>query len=381
MPTRLASFALAALALTTCDPPAPTASPEPPRTASAAAPAGSSAAPPAPTTAPVTTARATASAAEAARLLADAERCFADPACTNAQAEDLYRRADDAGAGVSCFEFYYGGRVTRDLPRARACFTRKVAAARDCGGSSPDLDRLMLASMLIDAQGGPADPARAASLLAGCYADVSVQALGDEARQRKDLAPDRKPLDFCEAIGGTTLTIGQCELVKAERTKGREQRVARELHARLDAAGEKLAKKAGDAYAKFADLEGGAFADRYRDGSLHSNAWRGHQTEIESARLDALDHLFDYALGAGGAPAAAEKDLDKAYREVTAEGDATRKIAFSKARAAWLAYRDAEIALYVHVFGDKLGKREVTEDVKALLCKRYQAWLEQANRP
>lgn len=377
MPTR-SLVALALLALAACNsPPAPSAVAEPSIVVSASAPpAGPSAAP-----APTTTASPALSPTEAANLLASAEKCFADPACDPKQAEDMYRRADDAGAkDVSCFDFYYGIHVRQDLQRARACFERQVAAGGTCGGSSPDLSRAYLAAMLIDAQGGPADAARATALFTGCFADATVKGLGEEAPQRSALAPDRKPLDFCADIGGTTITIGQCEMVEARKAKGLQQRVDRELAAKLDAAGMALAGKAREAYRKFADKQGEAAADRYRGGSLQGNAWQGRQNALEKQRIEALAHLFAYKLGAGGDPARAERDLDKAYREA-AEGDAQHKKLLGAARKAWNAYRDAEIALYVHVFGATMGKREVEQDVKAMLATRYKAELEDMLKP
>lgn len=46
---------------------------------------------------------------------------------------------DPDDARGSCFAFYYGMGVSRDLPRARACFIRHVEAEGACGGSSREL--------------------------------------------------------------------------------------------------------------------------------------------------------------------------------------------------------------------------------------------------
>jgi uncharacterized protein YecT (DUF1311 family) len=207
-----------------------------------------------------------------------------------------------------------------------------------------------------------------------------VHGLQEEIPKRSAPAPDRKPLDFCDDIGGTTFSVGRCEAIEGRRAQALRQRVERDLHAKLDAKGMALATKARDAWSKFADKQGEAYADKYRDGSLQGNAWQGRQNALEKQRVEALAHLFDYKLGAGGDAAAAERDMEKAYRE-SAEGDARHKKLLGAARRAWTAYRDAEIALYVHVFGEKMGKREVERDVKAMLTSKYKAELEYMLQP
>lgn len=376
------------LAFAGCNSPGVAALPEPagPSASAAAQPgaAASSAAAPAPP--PSASASATASAPppspEAAReMLARAEKCFLDLQCSPAQAEALYRGADDGGApGVSCFAFYYGINVTRDLPRARACFERQVKAGPACNGSSPDLDRMMLASMLIDAQGGSAEPERAMALLAGCFEDASVQGIKEQAQKRRDLAPSREPLDFCKDEGGTTITIGQCHLVETQRLQANRLRVEREIAPRLDADGKRLSVKAQEAWSAFAAKQAEANADRYRGGSLQSNAQRSGQNELEQRRVEALSHLFEYRLSPGADPAAADRAVEGAYKEAR-QGDAHHAKLFEAARAAWKRYRDAEIALYVHLFGKGLGEREVKRDVQAMLTKGYQAILEDAVKP
>lgn len=319
--------------------------------------------------------------AEAGRdLLARARRCLASPQCSAAEAESLYRSADDAGAaGVSCFDFYYGIGIARDLPRARACFERKARDDKGCGGASPQLDRLYLAAMLVDAQGGDADPARATALFADCFADASVGGIRDEARKRASLAPSRAPLDFCKDIGGTTLTMGACHGIDAERSTAAKRRVERELGPRLDAESKQLADRARDLWSAFARLEGEAYSDKYRGGTLRQNAWAGHENELEQQRLEALAQLFDYR-PAGGDPRVAERDLEKAYR-AAASGDADHQRLFAAAREAWKEYRGAEVALYLRLFGAQHGERPVQRDVTAMLARRYQALLEQAVKP
>jgi hypothetical protein len=358
--------AAALLAQAACNAPGSTATTGPAASASAAPPAASSA-PPSPS----------AVGAAGRELLAEARRCVADPRCQPAEAEALYRRADDAGApGLSCFDFYYGVGIAVDLPRARACFERKARVEKGCADASPGLDRLYLAAMLIDAQGGDADPARATALLADCFADAGVAGLRDEARKRASLQPSRAPLDFCKDLGGTPLTMRECRALDADRATASRRRVDRVLGPRLDAEGQKLADRARDLWSAFARLEAEAFSDKHRGGPLRANAQAAHEAALEQQRLDALAHFADRGPGAGD-PVAAARELKNAYRAAS-KGDADHQRLFAQAREAWLAYRAAEVALHARLSPDE---PEVRRDVGALLDRRYQALLEEALMP
>jgi uncharacterized protein YecT (DUF1311 family) len=324
--------------------------------------------------------RSTATPAEAAALLAHADKCLADFACTE-DADALYRAADDAGAkDVSCFRFYYGTGITKDLGRARACFERRIAAVAGCGGSSPDLDRLYLASMLVDAQGGPADAARAEALFADCFKDAAVGGVREEVPKRAQPDPARAPLDFCQDIGGTTLSIGACLMVEQGRVVARRIQVEKLILPRLDAAGKKLAEKARAAWDDAAANEAAISYDVHKEGSIRSIAYTSRQNALLTRRAEAMAHLFDDELSAGADLAGAERDLGKAYAEACKQ-DADRKKVCAASRGAWTAYRDAEVALYVHVHGASLGDKDVARDVKITLTRQYQADLEDVLKP
>jgi hypothetical protein len=145
------------LAASACNPVPPVIVAEPPP--AEAAPLASAAPEVTAASAKVGGAQAPKTPVDGAALLAQAEKCLADPACDDATADALYRNADDAGAKVDCFRFYYGIGVAKDPARARACFERQVQPG-GCEGSSPTLDRAYLATMLLDGQGGPAAPGR-----------------------------------------------------------------------------------------------------------------------------------------------------------------------------------------------------------------------------
>lgn len=354
---------LLALALPACTP-APSAQTETTSLAPTTTPAAPSAArPPAP---PAVSALAT-------KLEGQVVKCLADAACDAEQAASLVRRADEAGAGgMVCFAFYYGIDVPVDMPRARACFERDPASRCD-EGSSPGIELATLAAMLIDGQGGPADPDRARALLAGCYRDASVQGLQEEAEKRREPALYRAPLDFCKDVGGTTPTIAQCHGVDASRAASVAKRVAREMKTRLDAKGLELAGKARDAWAAYARRTAEVYGDMYRDGSLQSGAELSHRNELDQQRNEALAAFFDYKPTPGADPAEADRAVADAFK--AAPRDPQHKKLLEAARRAFDAYRNAEVALYVHAFGPTLGKAEVERDVRVRLAKGFEAEL------
>ncbi len=367
----------AALALlpVACSSPSPQVSPEPGATR---APALTASASPAPAARPTASARAKATPEAAAAMLARAEKCLADSACTE-DADALYRQADDAGAkDVSCLRFYYGIGITRDLARTRACLERQVDGK--CGGSSPDLGRLYLAAMLIDAQGGPADAARAKALFTDCFHDAAVTGVLAEVAKRSQPDPKRAPLDFCNDIGGTTLSMGECRGVERDRADAERIRVEKLYFPKLDAAGKKLAASARDAWNQSVEKESAIFYDVYKGGTIRSNVTAGHENALQTYRAEAMAHLFAYKPNPGADPARAESDMEKAYVEAC-KGDAERKKVCAASRKAWTAYRDAEVALYVHVHGASLGEQDVARDVKTTVTRKYQAGLEELRAP
>jgi hypothetical protein len=119
-------------------------------------------------------------------ILFQREQCLESVGCSREQFAKLVIEADDAGATVDCGLFYRGVGVPKDWKRARACYEREVKD-EPCDGSSPSLARDFLATMLVDGQGGPTDPALAHAVFAGCFEDMAVlgvfvASLGSSAR-------------------------------------------------------------------------------------------------------------------------------------------------------------------------------------------------------
>lgn len=276
----------------------------------------------------------------------------------------LYRLADDAGAaGISCFRFYDGVGVDKDRSRARACFQRQVLAEGNCNGSSPSLDRIALAAMWIAGEGGPADPAAAQSLLADCFADVDVDALRQRARGARVSATT----DVCRDLASTTWARGQCLGVQADEGKVQQQLAEKQLRSRLDATGIQLADEARAAWLAFAHRQAQAEADRYRGGSMQSNASSLRETALATERTHAILNMAQYAPKKGDRSAAA-RSLAHAV-SLSLVGDATHAQLVTEAMTAWIRYRDAEIALYTHLFGERFGPSFVAADVETRLTE------------
>jgi uncharacterized protein YecT (DUF1311 family) len=349
------------------------ASPEP--AVMALAPSGTSA--PA-----AATPRLKASPAEASALRKRADACLEDPTCSDDGAA-LYRAADDAGAtDIYCFRFYYAAGMPEDLPRARACFEREVASEpRGCNGS-PGLERAYLAAMLIDGQGGAADPKRAEELLGECFRDATVSGLEAEiAKRNPDPWPGaRARLDFCTDIGGTTFTMGRCSMMEHDRILLERASIERALLAKLDREAWRLEVKAREAWTSFAVAQAEAYGDGYRGGSIHSLVVMNFQTLLERRRMNALKGFFDYKPNAVIQVAEAEKNLEKAYATACGKDAERRKLCVA-ARKAFAVYRDAEVALHVHVHGAAYGDRTVALDMKVVTTQGYANDLEDFDKP
>lgn len=198
-------------------------------------------------------ARLTIDPAKAKRAEEDAARCLADPRCPATDAERLFTEALDHGSTASCELFYAGAIVTKDWSRARVCFERRFVSLT-CNGSSPDADRLILATMLLDGQGGPRAPTRVETLLHGCYEDVSAKWLSDELQTRGEGAA---PVDFCMDVGGTTLSMIGCGRMEVEESRMEVALARKSLAARFGDDVLKAEEAAASAFAAYlaADVE------------------------------------------------------------------------------------------------------------------------------
>ena len=286
-----------------------------------------------------------------------AEACFDEPDCALADATREFLAADEAGAPeLDCFRFYYGTGVPEDLARARHCFDRNVGKA-SCGSSSPDLERLFLATMRLDGQGGPRDAEGARALLKDCFADVSTTGVLS-ARRTKG------PLDFCRDIGGTTMSMQDCALVDAARATFDRQRNAKQLFASMDDAGKSRYRAATDAFTRYAELDAVRAGDKFRGGSLRPQAELQHRTRLAARRTK---HLGDVGRARPVAHDLAQLEAKLAALRAKLRGglDPEGAAAFDAADAAWETYRDAEIAFYTQS-GDDVRADLVRDRIEAL---------------
>lgn len=303
-------------------------------------------------------------------LAQKAETCWASPTCPLDEATALFHQADRAGATpMNCFRFYYAMGVPASPDRARRCFERMVKEEKGCGKESPSFERTYLAAMLLDGQGGPAALDRSKELLKDCLDDMSVTGLREEITKREAGDKPGKPLDFCEDIGGTTLSMRWCAALDEARGEFEEHKLMKALGAKLDADGLVLAKKAAAAWLDYADKDAYYATDMYRNGSLRPQLTTGRRAAREKERRDALQMIFEYTLGSDD-PAEAEKALDKEVRAAAAAAtDAESRKLLADAQSAWRAYRAAEVAFYRRALGKKLGEREVERDLRARLAR------------
>jgi hypothetical protein len=113
---------------------------------------------------------------------------------------------------------------------------------------------------------------------------------------------------------------------------------------------------------------------------MSSNRGAAAETRLRRQRNDALAGFLAYKPAAAAADLAqAERALERAFH-AACDTDAARRKLCATARTSWTAYRDAEVALYVHAHS-ALDAKAVTQDVKTTLTQRYAKELEDVARP
>jgi hypothetical protein len=244
----------------------------------------------------------------------------------------------------ACFRLYYGAGPTRDLTRARACFEKEVPK-RTCNAGPFHLDRLYLAAMYLDAQGGAADPGKANAVLAGCFDDADV------AQLRKQTAAGRTgKLDFCESLAGTTRAGMSCSELASLRIDAALGSLEKSVLARLDPPGRELYRKWKVAGDQFAETDAAAIFESTSPGTLAPAASNDRVNEVHAQQVRDLRELFRYRLhpkNNAAALAEAVRALRERYRQQL-DRDVRAKVRESAVRAqeAWIAYRDATPAFY-----------------------------------
>jgi len=250
----------------------------------------------------------------------------------------------------ACFRLYYGAEPTRDRARARTCFEKEVPT-RACNQTPYHLDRLYLAVMYLDAQGGTAAPDKARALLSECFDDLDIAEL-----RKRTAAPESAPpgqagkLDFCASLAGTTRDGMSCSLLASLRIDTALGELEKSVLARLDPPGRELYRKWKGAGDKFAEADAAAIFESISPGTLAPAAANDRVNEVHAQRVQDLRELFRYRVHARNNAAAlaeaARTLLERCRQQV--ERDARAKVRESAVRAqeAWTAYRDAAPAFY-----------------------------------
>jgi len=343
------------------------ASPPPP-SASAATPSPPPALPTRPPPAPTAP---DAGPAPALALQQRATACLLDPTCPASEADRLFRAADDAHEdAVDCFRFADGDDTQKDLARARACLARSLSASK-CDGSSADLGQAELAMDLIDGVGGPQDITGARKLFDGCFADVTQQEVLEyaDARAASATAPHK---DFCKDYGGTTLTSNACAARGRQHQETQSALLAKKAVAGLDDEGKRLFAAASAAYASYVGAMGSYVYEVWKDGTIRNMEALAEESALLERRTMEIGRFAHLAATATSADelARSSRNVDDALKKQRARAatdDVRAKIA--DAQRAWSGYRDAEVALYVHVFGGATRSDEVRDAVRVSLNK------------
>jgi hypothetical protein len=250
----------------------------------------------------------------------------------------------------ACFRLYYGAGVKRDLTRARACFEKEVPQ-RTCNETPFHLDRLYLAVMYLDAQGGAPDRDKARALLSECFDDADIAELRRRTADGESPPPVQPgTLDFCGSLAGTTRAGMSCSVLASLRIDTTLGALEKSVLARLGPPGRELYRKWKVAGDKFAQADAAAVFDAISPGTLAPAASNDRVNEVHAQQVRDLRELFRYRLHPKN-DAAALAEAVRALRErygQQLERDQRAKARESAARAqeAWMAYRDATPAFY-----------------------------------
>jgi uncharacterized protein YecT (DUF1311 family) len=286
-----------------------------------------------------------------------AEACLANPTCAAAEAARLFVVASDANdPDLDCFRFVDAMGAARDLPRARSCFEHQAGEHR-CTDGSADMQAAQLAVMRIDGIGGKTDVPGARALFAPCFDDVTRTGILEHATA-KEHDPATPAIDFCKDLGGTTITSNECMARDSKNTDTRRELAAKAAVSGMDDEGRSLFAASEKAYGDYVDAMGSFAYEVYIDGTIRGAMALGEEQSLRQTRVEDLAAFPGFVARQTSSHdvEAARRDSAAAVSKVAA-GTATQaeKAAFEKTQRTWTAHRDADVALYAHVFGAKQG--------------------------
>jgi Lysozyme inhibitor LprI len=299
-----------------------------------------------------------------------AEDCLATPTCPAGEAARRFVAASDASdPDLDCFRFLDGAGTRRDWTRARGCLERQ-APSLACDGSSMGLGVAELALMRIDGRGGKTDEVGARALVDGCFDDDTRSSILDHAAAR-DRDPKVPPVDFCKDIGGTTLTTNECVSRHSKNEETARQLAAKAVVGGFDDAGKDLFASSEKDYDAYVTARGAYVYEVYIDGTIRNAMALDTEAKLRASRTRDLAELPRFVARdtPGGAIEAARRAAAAALAHASAATPA-EKDALQKTQRTWEAYRDAELALYEHVFGPKQGADRVHDALLVRLESR-----------
>jgi hypothetical protein len=299
-----------------------------------------------------------------------AEACLAHPTCPAAEAARLFVVAADAhDPEVDCLRFLDGSGTPRDLPRGRACLERR-ADAMECAGSSMSLETAELALLRIDGIGGKSDIDGARSLVDGCFDDITRQEVLEHAAA-KEHDPRTPAANFCKDLGGTTITGVECEARTGSNSDTERQLRAKTVVEGLDATGRDLFDKSDQAFADHVGAVGDYVYEVYIDGTIRGAMALAAENKLKAVRVKDIA-AFPRFVAKDTSPKeveAAERQRAAALGRLHPE-TAAEQAALLKTEQTWEGFRDAEVALYAHVFGPSQGVERVEAAIRARLETR-----------
>jgi len=270
---------------------------------------------------------------------------------------------EDFGCGV-----YAKGGASENPEAFRACVRRAVMEEPVCeDGGSPDLATLELAVVMIDGRGGPPDIAGARSLLAACFRDVAVEEVLAHA-DAKEKNPQAPPFETCDQFAQTTFASLACLTEHVQNEKAWLARQRRSFGSSLERPAFDAAARAADAWAmKLGEVD---YA-RYAGGTMRNSAAEARIFEAMKARRERLDRIRAWSPNTSTDEATTREQLGRAKRAILEDAEPEVKKALDAEEAAWLAYRDAEVALYETLHAG--ARTSVTNELAAaraeMLCE------------
>jgi hypothetical protein len=302
-----------------------------------------------------------------------AKACLADVSCSAGEASRLFIAADDARErDASCYRFLDANGTPRDARRARACLERERASlpVNGCHGDSAGDVEAELAVMRIDGIGGTQDIAGGRALVEDCFDDVTREGILAYA-MRRETEPRGAHVRFCEGVGGTTLIQTDCSLRQCDLAQTRMLLETKRIAANLDDEGKSRLTAATAAYDRYVESQGWLTQEAYAGGSLAPSFALGRKRAVLDGRTRELTRFAAFIARdvTERETVGADRAVERALASVHTSTD-NERATLATSQDAWRSYREAEVSLYVHVYGARDAEDRVRRTIALRLAKR-----------